>query len=356
MARAPVRGVARHLRRAARAHPGTRQARRRTRTARAPAPARGCGSAFAPGRHSRRPRPLGRTRSRARPLRTRGGRPAQRRQGGTHPARPGPLGRHRHPRPARRGQVARRPRRDRPHPARNAVADATRPRRRAHTLRHGGSRALLRRSDPSRVRAHRAARSLPRPRDASQRLVGVVRPRSQPLLRRTGRSSRRRLNHPQRDGRRRGRGRLVARRPAPPAAGLLRVRPSRTPGFADATLSPAGVEPISGLYDLRHTYATFALRAGVPVVAISRFIGSSIAVIDRHYGHLARDSREHAVALMDALALERAVDATWTLNQTSANALSNTDSRPRRGRTRRAVDAGWTPRLVLVASADNESR
>jgi integrase len=53
----------------------------------------------------------------------------------------------------------------------------------------------------------------------------------------------------------------------------------------------AGIEPLRGLYDLRHTYATFALRAGVPVFAVSRFMGSSIAMIDYHYGHLARDSR-----------------------------------------------------------------
>jgi hypothetical protein len=32
----------------------------------------------------------------------------------------------------------------------------------------------------------------------------------------------------------------------------------------------------------------------------------------RHYGQLANDSREHAVALPDALAFERAVDAAWT--------------------------------------------
>ena len=74
----------------------------------------------------------------------------------------------------------------------------------------------------------------------------------------------------------------------------------------------AGIVPLRGLYDLRHTYATFALRAGVPVFTVSRFMGSSIAMIDYHYGHLARDSREHAVSLLDALALERAVDAGWT--------------------------------------------
>lgn len=35
-------------------------------------------------------------------------------------------------------------------------------------------------------------------------------------------------------------------------------------------------------------------------------------MIDHHYGHLAHDSRQHAVSLLDALALERAVDAAWT--------------------------------------------
>ena len=31
-----------------------------------------------------------------------------------------------------------------------------------------------------------------------------------------------------------------------------------------------GIEPLRDLYDLRHTYATFALRAGIPVFALSR--------------------------------------------------------------------------------------
>jgi hypothetical protein len=35
-------------------------------------------------------------------------------------------------------------------------------------------------------------------------------------------------------------------------------------------------------------------------------------MFDFHYGHLAHDSREHAVSLLDALAFERAVDAGWT--------------------------------------------
>jgi integrase len=118
----------------------------------------------------------------------------------------------------------------------------------------------------------------------------------------------------------------------------------------------AGIEPLRHLYDLRHTYATFALRAGVSVFAVSRFMGSSIAMIDRHYGHLARDSREHAVSLLDALAVERAVDAGWTSHQSHAKQVSNSDSTPCRKRSRRAVDARWTPvRPTVVAFAKKRS-
>jgi integrase len=63
-----------------------------------------------------------------------------------------------------------------------------------------------------------------------------------------------------------------------------------------------GIEPIRRPYDLRHTYATFALRAGVSIFDLSRFMGASLAMIDRHYGHLARDGRQYAIALLDALA------------------------------------------------------
>lgn len=115
-----------------------------------------------------------------------------------------------------------------------------------------------------------------------------------------------------------------------------------------------GIDPPRGLYDLRHTYATFALRAGIPVFAVSRFMGSSIAMIDRHYGHLAHDSREHAVALLDALAFERAVDAAWTSARTPWKAIRKPVSGAREHRPRRPVDARWTPRLASVALSDDK--
>jgi integrase len=73
----------------------------------------------------------------------------------------------------------------------------------------------------------------------------------------------------------------------------------------------AGIEPIRRPYDLRHTYATFALRAGISIFDLSRFMGASLAMIDKHYGHLARDGREHAAAVLDAYARETAA---WTQN------------------------------------------
>src|SRR5262245_48728674 len=82
----------------------------------------------------------------------------------------------------------------------------------------------------------------------------------------------------------------------------------------------AGIDPLRRAYDLRHTFATFALRAGISTFDLSRYMGASLTMIDRHYGHLARDGREHAIRLLDALSAgERPpwtlMDARWTLLQ-----------------------------------------
>jgi hypothetical protein len=74
-------------------------------------------------------------------------------------------------------------------------------------------------------------------------------------------------------------------------------------------------------------------------------------MIDLHYGHLAVDSHEHAVSLLDALALERAVDAGWTANRRPVKPRSDSVSRPRGRRSRRAVDARWTSRSEAVAAS-----
>jgi hypothetical protein len=55
-------------------------------------------------------------------------------------------------------------------------------------------------------------------------------------------------------------------------------------------------------------------------------MGASLTMIDRHYGHLARDARGDAIKLLDAL------NAPWTF-----------------------VDGGWTPSEPGRVSPENES-
>jgi integrase len=81
-----------------------------------------------------------------------------------------------------------------------------------------------------------------------------------------------------------------------------------------------GITPLYRVYDLRHTFATFALRAGISTFDLSRYMGASLTMIDRHYGHLARDGREHAIKLLDGYARAddagvHAVDVAWTLSR-----------------------------------------
>jgi hypothetical protein len=57
------------------------------------------------------------------------------------------------------------------------------------------------------------------------------------------------------------------------------------------------------------TARTHSTAAGVSIFDLSRFMGASLAMIDRHYGHLARVGLEHAVALFDAYARD---SAAWT--------------------------------------------
>lgn len=54
------------------------------------------------------------------------------------------------------------------------------------------------------------------------------------------------------------------------------------------------------IYDLRHTYATWSLRAGVPIFQLARRMGTSVDMIDATYGHLAADAANHERGLLDA--------------------------------------------------------
>jgi integrase len=61
-----------------------------------------------------------------------------------------------------------------------------------------------------------------------------------------------------------------------------------------------------------------------------------------------------SISLLDALVLKRAVDAAWTSPRTPAEAVRESVSTSRARRSRRTVDAPRTPRVISVASPDQQ--
>ena len=66
-------------------------------------------------------------------------------------------------------------------------------------------------------------------------------------------------------------------------------------------LDAAGIRR-GGPYQLRHTFATEALAAGISIFELARVMGASVKTIDQHYGHLARDSEQAIRDRLDARA------------------------------------------------------
>lgn len=64
-------------------------------------------------------------------------------------------------------------------------------------------------------------------------------------------------------------------------------------------LTAAGLEH-RRIYDMRHTFATWSLAAGMSIFTLARRMGTSVQVIDATYGHLARDADDHDRELLDA--------------------------------------------------------
>ena len=54
-------------------------------------------------------------------------------------------------------------------------------------------------------------------------------------------------------------------------------------------LEAAGI-PHRRIYDLRHTFASHGLAAGISIFELARYMGTSVRMIDRTYGHLVRGS------------------------------------------------------------------
>jgi integrase len=67
----------------------------------------------------------------------------------------------------------------------------------------------------------------------------------------------------------------------------------------DPALKAAGVEH-RRIYDMRHTFATWSLAAGMSIFTLARRMGTSVQMIDETYGHLARDADEQDRDMLDA--------------------------------------------------------
>ena len=64
-------------------------------------------------------------------------------------------------------------------------------------------------------------------------------------------------------------------------------------------LKAAGIEH-RRIYDMRHTFATWSLAAGMSIFTLSRRMGTSVQMIDATYGHLAHDAEDKDRGLLNA--------------------------------------------------------
>lgn len=58
----------------------------------------------------------------------------------------------------------------------------------------------------------------------------------------------------------------------------------------------AGLPDASSAYTLRHSVITDLIRARLPILTVAQLSGTSVAMIEKHYGHLVRDDAEEALA------------------------------------------------------------
>ena len=83
-----------------------------------------------------------------------------------------------------------------------------------------------------------------------------------------------------------------------PEGGRIDINNFRHRGWTPS-LAAAGVKH-RRIYDLRHTYATWSLAAGIDIFTLARRMGTSVKMIDRTHGHLAHDSEDAILGLLDA--------------------------------------------------------
>jgi integrase len=83
-----------------------------------------------------------------------------------------------------------------------------------------------------------------------------------------------------------------------PQGGRMEINNFRNRSWTPS-LAAAGIAH-RRIYDLRHTYATWSLVAGVDIFTLARRMGTSVKMIDRTYGHLVAGADAYERELLDA--------------------------------------------------------
>jgi integrase len=93
-----------------------------------------------------------------------------------------------------------------------------------------------------------------------------------------------------------------------PNGGLLNLNNWRRRTWAPA-IEAAGVARPARIYDLRSTFASDALAAGVSVFELARIMGTSVRMIERHYGTLLDGAGAGIAGRLDAFDEQRGLAA-----------------------------------------------
>jgi integrase len=93
-----------------------------------------------------------------------------------------------------------------------------------------------------------------------------------------------------------------------PRGGLLGLDNWRRRVWGPA-VEASGIRRPARIYDLRSTFASDALAAGVSVFELARIMGTSVRMIERHYGTLLDGAGAEIAGRLDALDAARGRDA-----------------------------------------------
>jgi hypothetical protein len=85
-----------------------------------------------------------------------------------------------------------------------------------------------------------------------------------------------------------------------PEGGRLSLNNFRRREWGPA-VTASGIAKPARIYDLRSTFASNALAAGVTVFELAKVMGTSVAMIERHYGTLIGGAHAGIAGRLDAL-------------------------------------------------------